>query len=325
LKIFVTGTTGFIGAHVARMLRARSDEVVALVRSPAKAGALKEFGCELVQGSLTAESALRAGIEGCDAIVHIAGAYKVGVTKDECRDMHRTNVDGTESIFKIGQEARVDRIVYVSTINYFGNTFGQVLKEGDQRPSMDFVSCYDETKYRAHEIALEFIERDTPIVITQPGSVYGPKDHSQVGRMISDAQRGRAKLLMFPDLGINMLHVEDAAAGILLALDKGKVAESYILGGHIGTMGELVRRVAELSGHKPPRMSIPPSLIRASLPLAPIITKVMGLPPNLRELVNASDGVTYWATDDKARRELGYSPRSFDEGLRQTLGRTAVS
>ena len=192
--------------------------------------------------------------------------------------MHRTNVDGTESIFKVGQEAGVDRIVYVSTINYFGNTFGQVLKEGDERPSMDFVSCYDETKYRAHEIALDFIERGAPIVITQPGSVYGPKDHSQVGRMISDAQRGRAKLLMFPDLGINMVHVEDVAAGIVLALDKGKVGESYILGGHIGTMGELVRRVAELSGHKPPRLTLPASLIRASLPLAPVITRVMGLP-----------------------------------------------
>ena len=319
MRVFVTGATGFIGAHVARMLRERADEVVALVRSPAKAEALEELGCELVQGSLTDEPAVRAGMEGCDAIVHVAGAYKVGVNEDECRDMHRTNVDGTESIFKIGQEAGVDRIVYVSTINYFGNTFGQVLKEGDERPSMEFVSCYDESKFRAHEIALEFIGRGAPIVITQPGSVYGPKDRSQVGRMISEAKRGRAKLQMFPDLGLNMVHVEDVASGILLALDKGKVGESYILGGHIGTMGELVRRVAELCGHKPPRLTLPASIIRASLPLAPVITRVMGLPPNLRELVNASDGVTYWATDDKARRELGYSPRDFDEGLRQTV------
>lgn len=320
MKVFLTGATGFIGAHVADQLRARGDDVVALVRTPAKADALRDLGCELVRGQLTDVQAVSAGLRGCDTIVHVAGAYKVGVTEDECRDMHRTNVDGTATIFEAGLDAGVDRIVYVSTINYFGNTFGRVLKEGDERPSMNFLSCYDETKYRAHVLAIEFIERGAPIVITQPGSVYGPNDHSQVGRMISDARRGRAKVLMFPELGINMAHVEDIAAGIVLALDKGKAGESYILGGHIGTMGELVRRVAELSGHNPPRMSLPTSLIRASLPLAPVLSKVMGLPPNLRELVTASDGVTYWATDDKARRELGYSPRDFDDGLRDMLG-----
>ena len=319
MRLFVTGATGFIGAPVAERLRSRGDEVVALVRSPHKAESLKRLGCELVYGPLTDEDAIRAGVSGCDGIVHIAAVYKLGITEDECRDMHRSNVGGTEAIFEAGVEAGVDRILYVSTINYFGNTFGRILKEGDERPSMNFVSCYDETKYRAHLLALEYIERGAPIVISQPGSVYGPKDHSQVGRMITDAQRGRAKVMMFPDLGINMVYVEDVADGIVLTFDKGKVGESYILGGHIGTMGGLVRRVAELSGHRPPRRSLPTSLIRASLSLGPVISKVMGLPPNLRELVKASDGVTYWATDDKARRELGYSPRSVDEGLRQTL------
>jgi dihydroflavonol-4-reductase len=319
MRLFVTGATGFIGAHVAERLRARGDDVVALVRSLATAGALRELGCELVQGQLTDGDAVRAGVSGCDGIVHIAAAYKLGVTHNECSDMQRSNVRGTETIFEAGVDAGIDRILYVSTINYFGNTFGRVLNEGDERPSMDFLSCYDETKYRAHLLALEFIGRGAPIVITQPGSVYGPGDHSQVGRMISDARRGRAKLMMFPDLGINMVHVEDAADGIVLALDQGRVGESYILGGHIGTLGELVRRVAELAGRRPPKLSLPSWLIRASLPLSPVISKAMGLPPNLRELVKASDGVTYWATDDKARRELGYSPRSLDEGLRQTL------
>ena len=323
MRLFVTGATGFIGAHVAERLRARDDDVVALVRSPAKAGALKELGCELVQGPLTDEDAIRAGVSGCDGIVHVAAVYKLGVTPDDCSDMHRSNVGGTKAIFEAGMEAGVDRILYVSTINYFGNTFGRVLKEGDERPSMDFLSCYDETKYRAHQLALEYIGRGAPIVLTQPGSVYGPKDHSQVGRMISDAQRGRAKMMMFPDLGINMVYVEDVADGIVLALDKGRAGESYILGGHIGTMGELVRRVAELSGHRPPKRSLPTSLIRASLPLGPLISRAMGLPSNLRELVKASDGVTYWATDDKARRELGYSPRSLDEGLRQALSESS--
>ncbi|MGH2749686.1 MAG: NAD-dependent epimerase/dehydratase family protein [Actinomycetota bacterium] len=319
MRIFVTGATGFIGAHVVTRLRGRGDEVVTLVRSPAKAGALKDLGCELASGDLTDEAALLRGMEGCEVAIHIAAVYKVGITRDECTDMHRSNVRGTQLTFEAALAAGVGRIVYVSTINYFGNTFGRVLKEGDRRPSGNFVSCYDETKYLAHELALAQIERGAPIVIVQPGSVYGPKDHSQVGRMISDAQRGRAKVMMFPEFGLNLVHVEDVADGLLLALDKGRLGESYILGGHIGTMGELLRRVAELSGRRPPKLSLPTSLIRASLPLSPLVSKVMGLPPNIAELVDASDGVTYWASDDKARRELGYSPRSLEEGLRQTL------
>jgi dihydroflavonol-4-reductase len=148
VRLFVTGATGFIGAHVAERLRSRGDDVVALVRSLATAGALRELGCELVQGQLTDGDAVRAGVSGCDGIVHIAAAYKPGVTHDECRDMQRSNVGGTETIFEAGVDAGIDRILYVSTINYFGNTFGRVLNEGDELSSMDFLSCYDETKYR---------------------------------------------------------------------------------------------------------------------------------------------------------------------------------
>jgi len=319
VRAFVTGATGFIGQHVVRKLRARGDDVVALVRSPERAADLRAFGCELATGDLVSADAVREGVRDCDAVFHIAAVYKVGITADECADMHRSNVDGTGMILDAAADAKVSKIVYVSTINYFGNTGGRVMKEGEARPSMRFLSCYDETKYRAHELAKERIAHGAPIIIMQPGSVYGPGDHSQVGRQIDDARRGRAKLMMFADLGLNMVQVEDVADGILLGHDKGKVGESYILGGHIGTMGELLQTVARLSGRKPPTRSLPSALIRASIPLAPVVTKLMGYPPNLRELVSVSDGVTYWATDDKARRELGYSPRDFETGLRETL------
>ncbi len=112
-------------------------------------------------------------------------------------------------------------------------------------------------------------------------------------------------------------HVAD---GIIAAHDKGRTGQSYVLGGHIGTMGELVRRVAELSGRTPPKHALPTSVVRASLPLAPLISRAMGLPSNLRELVTASDGVTYWARDDKARRELGYAPSEYaQQGTRVAI------
>lgn len=319
MRAFVTGATGFIGRHVVRKLRGRGDDVVALVRSPDKAADLRALGCELAVGDLVATDAVRDGMRDCNAVFHIAAAYKVGITARECADMHRSNVEGTALILDAAADANVGKVVYVSTINYFGNTGGRVMKEGEARPSMRFLSCYDETKYRAHEIATQRIAEGAPIVIMQPGSVYGPGDHSQVGRQIDDARRGRAKLMMFPDLGLNMAHVEDVAEGILLGHDKGKVGESYILGGHLGTMGELVQTVARLSGHRPPTRTLSSALIRASIPLAPLITKLTGHPPNLRELVSVSDGVTYWASDERARRELGYAPRDFETGLRETL------
>jgi dihydroflavonol-4-reductase len=319
VRAFVTGATGFIGRHVVRKLRGRGDDVVALVRSPDKAADLRALGCELAVGDLVTTDAVRDGMRDCDAVFHIAAAYKVGITAGACADMHRSNVEGTALILDAAADANVGKVVYVSTINYFGDTGGRVMKEGEARPSMRFLSCYDETKYRAHEFAIQRIAEGAPIVIMQPGSVYGPGDHSQVGRQIDDARRGRAKLMMFPDLGLNMAHVEDVAEGILLGHDKGKVGESYNLGGDLGTMGELVQTVARLSGHRPPSRTLPSALIRASIPLAPVITKLIGYPPNLRELVSVSDGVTYWASDEKARRELGYAPRDFETGLRETL------
>jgi dihydroflavonol-4-reductase len=127
------------------------------------------------------------------------------------------------------------------------------------------------------------------------------------------------KFLSFPELGINALHVDDAADGIVLVHDRGRIGESYVLGGELVRLGDLLRQVAVLSGRKPPRLTMPGAMIRMAVPFAPVVTKMMGLPPNLRELIRVAEGVTYWATDAKARAELGYTPRDLETGLRQIL------
>jgi dihydroflavonol-4-reductase len=320
MRAFVTGATGFIGGHVARKLRERGDEVVALVRSPDKAGQLRELGCELVEGDLSDEGAIRRGVEGCDSVFHVAAVYKIGVPKSEHEAIEEINVRGAERVFDAAIEAGAKRIVYVSTVGVFGNTRGQVVDESYNRDESEgFLSVYDETKYRSHQAARERIDKGAPIVIVQPGGVYGPGDHSEVGNMIDQTRTGKLKMKFFPELGLNFVHVDDVAAGILLAYDNGRIGESYVLGGQMGTMGELVDKVAELSDRKPPRMSVPTGLVKASAPLGPIVGPAMGFPPNFKELIRSSDGVTWFATDDKARRELGYAPRDLDTGLRQTL------
>jgi nucleoside-diphosphate-sugar epimerase len=320
MRAFVTGATGFIGGHTARKLAERGDQVVALVRSPEKAGDLKALGAELVEGDLSNEDAIKRGVQGADAVFHIGAIYKVGIKKSEHEQLWDANVRGVERVLDAAHDAGVKRIVYTSTVNVFGNTNGEVVDEGYRRDEADgFLSVYDETKYRAHLIAEDRIAKGYPIVMVQPGGVYGPDDHSEVGNMIDQAARGKLPAKMFPETGFMMVHVEDVADGILLAHDKGEIGESYVLAGEKTSMGEIVDKAAATAGRKPPRMTMPNALMKMSAPLGPVIGPAMGFPPNLRELISASADVTYWATDDKARRELGFEPRGLDEGLRETI------
>jgi dihydroflavonol-4-reductase len=320
MRVFVTGGTGFIGGHVVRRLRDRDDEVVALVRTPEKGAPLAELGCELVAGSLTDGDAIRAGMERCDAAIHGAAVYEVGIPMGEHRAMREANVVGTENALRAALEAQVRKVVYISTVVAFGNTRGRVVDEAFEHPGESFTSYYEETKYEAHRVAKRMIAEDgLPCVIVQPGGVYGPGDHSAVGQQMNQFLAGRMPLIAFPDLGFNMVHVEDVADGVLLALDRGKEGEAYVLGGQITTMRELMGTLARVAGKRPPRGSIPTGLVKAMTPIGPVVGKLMGHPPNLRELISSADGVTFWARHDRAMAELGYAPRGLEDGLRDML------
>jgi nucleoside-diphosphate-sugar epimerase len=320
MRVFVTGGTGFIGGHVARRLRERGDDVVALVRSPGKAEALTELGCELADGTLADKDAIRAGMDGCDAAVHGAAMYEVGIPESEHQAMYEANVIGTENVLRSALELKLPKVVYISTVGAFGNTKGQVVDETYEHPGGGYTSYYEETKVEAHRLAKRLIaEEQLPGVIVQPGGVYGPDDHSAVGRQMNQFLAGRMPMLAFPDLGFNMVHVDDVADGVLLALDKGKVGEAYVLGGQITTMRELIETLARVSGRKAPKRDLPVGLMKAMTPLGPVVGKVMNQGPNLRELISSADGVTFWAKHDKAMAELDYSPRGLEDGLRDTL------
>ena len=222
MRVFLTGGTGFIGGHVARRLRDRADDVRVLVRDLEKGRALEALGCELVVGDLGDEAAIATGLEGCDALIHNAAIYEVGIPASEHRAMYEANVLGTERVLRAALAAQTPKVVYVSTVGAFGNTHGEVVDESYEHPGKEFTSYYEQTKYEAHQIAERLIaEEGLPCVIVQPGGVYGPDDHSAIGQQINQFLAGRMPMIAFPDLGMNMVHVEDVAAGILLALDKG--------------------------------------------------------------------------------------------------------
>ncbi len=320
MKVFVTGGTGFIGGVIVRQLRDRGDDVVCLVRNPEKGKAVAALGCELVAGDLSDEAALRAGMEGCDAVIHAAAIYEVGIPAKERPAMWEANVAGTERVMEAALAAKVPRIVYVSTVGVFGNTDERVVDETYEHPEQSFTSYYEETKLEAHKIVKRMIaERDLPAIIVQPGGVYGPGDTSQVADLLEEFFAGKLILMPFPELGICMSHVEDIAGGVILALDKGKLGEIYVISGPATTMRGAIEMVASVSGRKAPKRDLPTPLLKALTPIGPLIGKMMGQPPNLRELITSADGVTFWASYEKAERELGYSPRGLEEGLRQTL------
>jgi dihydroflavonol-4-reductase len=320
MKVFVTGGTGFIGGEVVRQLRERGDDVVCLVRDAEKGRKLAALGCQLAAGDLGDEIAIRSAVAGCDAVVHAAAMYEVGIPASKRPAMWEANVAGTERVMAAALGAQVPRVVYVSTVGAFGNTHRKVVDESYEHPGKEFTSYYEETKLEGHRVVKRMIaEQGLPAIIVQPGGVYGPGDTSQVADLLEQFLAGRLPLMPFPELGICLSHVEDIATGILLALDKGRLGEAYVLSGPVTTMREAVETVAAATGRKAPKRAMPVPLLKAMTPIGPLVGKLMGQPPNLRELISSADGVTFWASHEKASSELGYAPRGLEEGLRQTL------
>jgi dihydroflavonol-4-reductase len=320
MRVFVTGGTGFIGGEVVRQLRERGDDLVCLVRNPEKGRKLAELGCELVSGDLGDADAIRHGMNGCDGAIHAAAMYEVGIPASQRPAMWEANVAGTERVLSAALAAEVPKVVYVSTVGAFGNTHRRVVDESYEHPGKEFTSYYEETKLEAHKIAKRMIaEQGLPGVIVQPGGVYGPGDTSSIAALLEQFFAGRMPLLPFPELGICLSYVGDVAAGIILALDRGEVGESYVLSGPVTTVRDAIEVVAGLTDRKAPQHAMPIALMKALTPIGPLVGKMMGQPPNLRELISSADGVTFWASHEKASRELGYAPRGMEEGLRQTL------
>jgi dihydroflavonol-4-reductase len=315
MRIVLTGGAGFVGGAVARRLRGRADDVIALVRDPARAARLNAIGATVVSDDLADVRRLIGALGPADAVIHAAGAYRVGIRPDERDAMWDANVGTTTRVLDAAASAGVPRIVYVSTVNALGNTHGAVVDEDFRRdPAAGFVSWYDETKYRAHEVAEARIARGAAIVVVMPSQVYGPGDHSAFGDQLKAAHDGTLSYRVLDDVGVGLVHVDDLATGIVAALDGGTIGRSYILSGPRTTLGDAIRIAARLGGHRPPRLRVPTGLLRVMAPIGGVVGQ-----PNLREVISAAAGVTYWASSARAEAELGWHAREIEAGLRDTF------
>jgi nucleoside-diphosphate-sugar epimerase len=313
MKVFVTGATGFVTGTVTLQLLARRDNVRALVRDASRAQTLARAGVDLITGDLSDGAALHRGLDGVDAVVHGAAMYEVGIPASRRPAMFAANVTGTEHVLQAALDAGVRRVAYISTVAVFGNTRDQIVDESYARTG-PYTSYYEETKVRAHEIAQQFAARGLPVSIAQPGGVYGPGDTSGLGGLMRDFVRGRLPFVPFPDAGFNFVHVEDVARGVVLVLDRGQVGQGYVLGGEIARVADAFAALARITGRDLPRLRLPYALLQ----LGSVVR------PGLREVVSSSKGVTFWASDARAKSELGYSSRGLEAGLRDTYGNAAA-
>jgi nucleoside-diphosphate-sugar epimerase len=315
MRVVVTGGAGLVGRAVVRLLRDRGDSVVAIVRDPVKAEHLDELGAELVKDDLSDVARVTDVLQGADGAIHAAGSYRVGIPKSERPAMWDANVGTTTRFLEAAEAAAIPRLVYVSTLNVHGNTHGRHVDETYRRDMRDgFLSWYDETKYQAHEVAMTRIEAGAPVVITMPSQVYGPGDRTGFGEQLRLAYEGRLPYRALGGVRIGLVHADDLAAGIVSALDRGRIGEAYNLPGPDTTLDEAVALAAKVGGKPAPRLALPDGLLRLMAPFGRLARQ-----PNLREVVSASSGVTYLATPDKAVAELGFAPRSIEQGFRDTF------
>ncbi|HRE29787.1 MAG TPA: NAD-dependent epimerase/dehydratase family protein [Anaerolineales bacterium] len=316
MRYFVTGATGFIGGQVVRQLRASGHAVVAIARDPSRAQDLTTLGVEVVSGDITDPTSLRGPMTGADGVFHIAGWYKIGA-RDKTEG-ERINVLGTQNVLEVMAELGIQRGVYTSTLAVNSDTRGREVDE-TYRFTGTHLTVYDRTKAEAHHIAERFIARGLPLVIVQPGLVYGPGDTSSVRATLIQYLQRRLPL-MPTGTSFSWGHVDDIATGHIAAMERGKAGENYFVCGPTHTFIEALEMAREITGVPLPALRAGPGLLKANAALMGLIERVAPLPEAYtREGLRAIAGVTYIGSNAKARRELGFDPRPLRIGLAETL------
>jgi nucleoside-diphosphate-sugar epimerase/N-acetylglutamate synthase-like GNAT family acetyltransferase len=319
MRYFVTGATGFIGGRLVRQLRAAGHEVRALVRSPSKAPSLAALGASVHPGDITDAETMRSAMHGCDGVFHLAAWYRIGARASERREAQRINVQGTRNVLELMLELGIPKGVYTSSLAVFGDTRGWV---GDEsfRFEGPWLSEYDRTKWQAHyEVAVPMIRAGLPLVIVQPGVVYGPGDPSVIGNLLRQYLR-RTLPIRPHGAAFCWGHVDDTAHGHVLAMDQGRPGESYIIAGPPHTLEEALEIAEQITGIRPPWLRPPAVVLRVLAAAASAVERVVPLPQTYTgETLRIAAGATYLGSSEKAQQELGFRARPLEDGLRETL------
>jgi dihydroflavonol-4-reductase len=314
MKVFVTGATGGLGRHLIPLLLEHDCEVTALVRTFDRARRLPE-GVRSVPGDVTRRASLRAGMRGAEVVFHAAAATQLGVSPREAERLQRVNVDGAQEVLELAAELGGPRVVFISTLEAYGDTGGQVWDEAHRPAAPRLASEYTRSQRRA---LLEVVEplqaQGLPVVVAALGALYGPGEGALRGRLIRRYARRRLPVMLGPETAFSWTHMADAAAGLWLAGTQGRPGETYFLAGPAASWREFFAAAERATGLPAPRVWLPDRLARG---LAQLLA---GARPAWAEVLRAFSGLTFLARSDKAQQELGWQPRALARGLPETVG-----
>ena len=316
MKAFVTGANGFTGSHLVKLLRDRGYEVKGLVRKSSDLSRLQNCEIELVYGDICDREVLKEAIKDVDFVFHLAAYVELGLV--DAKKMERVNVEGTRAILEVSQAANITKMVYCSTIGVYGDTGGQIIDETFQRQQQGFSSAYDRTKYQAQQLVDEFYRQGLPVVSLMPAGIFGPDD-PHVGPIIKLFTRGKLKFWVGGDRVTGIVHVDDLAEAMILAAEKSKLGEHYII-----SAGELkTREMFALLGQKtgiPNPKDLPEFLVRIIGNIFDLVGRLFSWnPPISKERVHYLYDRCVRIDSSKAQKQLGWQPRSLAETLQDSI------
>ncbi|HVY57204.1 MAG TPA: hopanoid-associated sugar epimerase [Xanthobacteraceae bacterium] len=314
----VTGASGFVGSAVARALVGAGFPVRALVRAGSPRAHLADVALDFAVGDLRDRDSLRRALSGVRWLFHVAADYRLWAPNPQ--DIIDTNVTGTDLLMEEARRAGVERIVYTSSVATIAlPKDGGPADESTPLDAQDAIGAYKRSKVLAERLVERMIADGLPAVIVNPSTPIGPRDvrPTPTGRIIVEAASGR--MPGFVDTGLNLVHVDDVAAGHLAALERGKIGERYILGGQDVLLGDMLAAIARLCGRRPPRLKLRREMIVPIAWAAEAAARFTG-----REPFVTLDGLRMaryrmFFRSDKAERELGYVARPYESALRDAI------
>jgi dihydroflavonol-4-reductase len=310
----ITGASGFVGWHVARLLVERGHKVRALARSASR---IPELDVERVTGDLRDPGSLARAAAGCGLVYHVAADYRLW-SKDS-GELYASNVDGTRNVLAAAQTAGVERFVYTSTVGCIGVPSNGLGDETQPVSVDEMAGAYKRSKFLAEQVALEAAHSGFPVVIVNPTAPMGDHDFkpTPTGQIVRDFLSGN--MPAYIDTGLNVVNVRDVALGHLLACEHGKPGERYILGCENMTLGQILQELARITGRKAPSIQLPYFVAYTAGVVTTAVARITGTPPRAPLEAVRMAKKKMWVSHAKAASELGYSPGPAARALEEAV------
>ena len=316
-RILVTGASGFVGSAVARALAERGDDVSVLMRESSPRTNIADIDCRVVIGDMRDLASMTKAMNGARYVFHVAADYRLWAR--DPGEIVRNNLDGVRAVMEAVRVTGAERIVYTSSVAALKPVAGVAVDETSRHSEATVIGAYKKSKLVAERFVERMASEGLPVVIVSPSTPIGPRDvkPTPTGRIVVQAANGG--MPAFVDTGLNLVHVDDVAAGHLLALEKGRIGENYILGGEDVRLRDMLAIIAPLVGRKPPWMQLPRGPLYPLAYGAEAMARVTGKEPFLTANALRMSKHHMFFSSAKAKAELGFSARPYVRGIEDAL------